>query len=81
MLIWGEVLISNIIRGGLSMVFNAHPEITIPERRWGSITCRIVPVILEEHRKRFGTPVDRLVAQYVAQDVMKLIDPSFRDAA
>lgn len=81
MLPWGDVLLSNIIRGGLGACFNAHPDLLIPERRWGSIACRIAPVILDEHRKRFGNPVDRLIAQYVAKDVLKLIDPSYRGVA
>ncbi len=81
MLTWGETLITNILRGGLSMCFNAHPEIAIPERRWASITCRITPVILDEHRRRFGNPVDRLLAKYVAKEVMQLLEPSNRDAA
>ena len=81
MLIWGETLVSNIIRGGLSMCYNAHPELAIPERRWGSITCRITPVLLEEHRRRFGNPVDRLLTQYVAKEVMQLLGPNYRDAA
>ena len=81
MLIWGNELISNIIRGGLGMCFSAHSDISIPEHRWGSITCRIAPVILNEHRKRFGNPVDRVVAEYVAKEVMKLVEQSFGDAA
>jgi hypothetical protein len=81
MLIWGNELLSNIIRGGLSMCFTAHPDISIPEHRWGLITSRITPVILSEHRKRFGAPVDRVVAEYVAKEVMKIVEQSFRDAA
>jgi hypothetical protein len=81
MLPWGEVLLTNIIRGGLGVCFNAHPELAIPERRWGSITCRIAPVILDEHRKRFGNPVDRLLARYVAEEVLKEIEPIYPDPA
>jgi hypothetical protein len=80
-MIWGNELLSNIIRGRLSMCFTAHPDISIPEHRWGSITCRIAPVILNEHRKRFGVPVDRVVPEYVAKEVLKIVEPSFRDAA
>jgi hypothetical protein len=81
MLIWGNELISNIIRGGLSVCFTAHPDIYIPEERWGSIACRIAPVILNEHRKRFGNPTDQVVAEFVAKEVMKIVEQSFRDAA
>ncbi len=78
---WGNELISNIIRGGLSMCFTAHPELLIPEQRWGSITCRIAPVILNEHRKRFGSPVDRLEIEHRTREVLKLLNQDHRDVA
>ena len=36
---------------------------------------------IENSRKRFGNPVDRLLARYVAEEVMKEIEPVYTDLA
>jgi hypothetical protein len=78
---WDVNLICNIIEGAIACFSHAHPECAIPKQNWRSISKRAARTILNEHRKRFGSPVDRLVVQHVARHVMRLLERSQRRAA
>jgi|SRR5882672_6056478 len=78
---WDVNLICSIIEGAISCFSHAHPECAIPRQNWRSISKRAARIIINEHRKRFGSPVDRLVVQHVARRVMRLLERSQRRAA
>lgn len=78
---WDVTLICNIIEGGFACFNHAHPERAIPRQNWRSISKRAARVIINEHRKRFGNPVDRLVVQHIARRVMRLLKRQERRAA
>lgn len=81
MTMWDVKLICNIVDGAIACFSHAHPDSAIPRQNWRSISKRAARVIINEHRKRFGNPVDRLVVQHVAQRVLRLLKRQRRDAA
>jgi hypothetical protein len=78
---WDVNLICTIIEGAIACFSHAHPECAIPKQKWRSISKRAARIIINEHKKRFGSPVDRLVVQHVARRVMRLLERSQRRAA
>ena len=78
---WDVNLICNIIEGAIACFSHAHPERAIPKLNWRSISKRAARIIINEHRKRFGSPVDCLVVQHVARRVLRLLERSQRKAA
>jgi hypothetical protein len=81
MMAWDAKLICKMIEGGISCFSRAHPTWAIPREHWHSIAKRSARMILDEHRRRFGNPVDRLVVQHVARQVMRILKKQQQKAA
>jgi hypothetical protein len=77
---WDLELICRMIEGGIASYCFEHPDKAIPKDRWRSISKRSAAMVLMEFRKRFGNPVDQVLARHVAHEVLEVIEQSFREA-
>jgi len=76
---WDVELICRMIEAGIASYCFEHPDKATPKDRWRSISKRSAAMILTAFRKRFGNRVDQVLARRAAQEVLEVIEQSFRE--